>query len=106
LKEEMFGTNVIQLKNKSTIKIVLYAGDQELLTKSENELQMAARQMILPRCIISKYPPPKTKLMGMCGNKIRRLKIMIEGKIIENITEFKYLGNKISEYKKDVEYKL
>jgi hypothetical protein len=53
-----------------------------------------------------KISTPKTKLMGLCGNKIRRLKIMIEGKIIENITEFKYLGNKISEYKKDVEFKL
>jgi hypothetical protein len=44
--------------------------------------------------------------MGMCGNEIRRLKIMIDGRIIEQVTEFNYLGSKISEYKKDVEYKL
>jgi hypothetical protein len=48
----------------------------------------------------------KTKSMGMCGNRIRRLKIMIHGKIIEQVTEFNYLGSKISEYKKDMEYKL
>jgi hypothetical protein len=31
---------------------------------------------------------------------------MIDGKIIEQVTEFNYLGSKISEYKKDMEYKL
>jgi hypothetical protein len=39
-------------------------------------------------------------------NEIQRLKIMIDGKIIEQVTEFNYLGSKISECKKDVEYKL
>jgi hypothetical protein len=29
-----------------------------------------------------------------------------EGKIIEQVTEFEYVWNKISEYKKDMEYKL
>jgi hypothetical protein len=42
----------------------------------------------------------------MCGNEIRRLKIMIDGKIIEQATEFNYLGSNISEYKKDMEHKL
>jgi hypothetical protein len=32
-KEEMNGTNDIQLKNKSTIKTVLYADDQVLISK-------------------------------------------------------------------------
>jgi hypothetical protein len=31
---------------------------------------------------------------------------MIDGKIIEQVTEFNYLGSKISECKKDMEYKL
>jgi hypothetical protein len=31
---------------------------------------------------------------------------MIDGKITEQVTEFNYLGSKISEYKKDMEYKL
>jgi hypothetical protein len=48
----------------------------------------------------------ETKSMGMCGNEIRRLKIMIDGKIIEQVTELNYLASKISEYKKDMEYKL
>jgi hypothetical protein len=33
--------------------------------------------------------------MGTCGNEIVRLKIMIDGKIIEQVTEFNYLGSKI-----------
>jgi hypothetical protein len=31
------------------------------------------------------------------------MKLMIEGKIIEQVKEFKCVGNKISEYKKDIE---
>jgi tRNA splicing endonuclease len=30
---------------------------------------------------------------------------MIEGKIIEQVTEFNYMQNKISDYKKDMQYK-
>jgi hypothetical protein len=53
-----------------------------------------------------KVSTSKTKSMRMHGNEIRRLKIVIEGKIIEQVTLFKYLGNKISEYNKDMEYRL
>jgi hypothetical protein len=31
---------------------------------------------------------------------------VIDGKIIEQVTEFKYPGNRISEFHKDTEYKL
>jgi hypothetical protein len=43
--------------------------------------------------------------MGMCGNEIQRLKIT-EGKITDQVTEFKYLGNRVSDYKKYVKYTL
>ena len=42
----------------------------------------------------------------MCGNNIERVKIVIDDKIIEKVTEFKYLGYCISEYKRDLEDKL
>jgi len=48
----------------------------------------------------------KTKSMAVCGNNIQRVKIVIDGKIIEQVTEFKYLGYCISEYKMDLEDKL
>jgi len=44
--------------------------------------------------------------MAMCGNNIQRVKIVIDDKIIEQVTEFKYLGYFISEYKRDLEDKL
>ena len=44
--------------------------------------------------------------MTMCGNHIQRVKIVINDSIIEQVTDFKYLGYCISEYKSDLEDKL
>jgi hypothetical protein len=44
----------------------------------------------------------KSKTMGMCGKNIQRVKIEIEGKIIEQVSDFTYLGNTFSEHKKDI----
>jgi len=44
--------------------------------------------------------------MAMCGNYIQRVKILINDNIIEKVTDFKYLGCLISEYKSDLEDKL
>ena len=48
----------------------------------------------------------KTKSMAMWGNHIQRVKIVINDNIIEQVTDFKYLGYYISEFKSDVEDKL
>jgi len=45
----------------------------------------------------------KTKSMATWGNHIPRLKIGINDDIIEQVTDFKYLGYRISEYKSDLE---
>jgi len=42
----------------------------------------------------------------MCGNHIQRVKIVINDNIIEQVTDFKYLGYRVSEYKSDLEDKL
>jgi predicted SPOUT superfamily RNA methylase MTH1 len=42
----------------------------------------------------------------MCGNSIERVKIVINGNLIEQVTDFKYLGYRISECKSDLEDKL
>jgi len=39
------------------------------------------------------------------GNHIQRVKIVINGNIIEQVTDFKYLGYCISEFRSDVEDK-
>ena len=44
-----------------------------------------------------------TKSMAMCGNHIQRVKIVINDNIIEEVTDFKYLGYRISEYKSNLE---
>jgi len=44
--------------------------------------------------------------MAMCGNYIQRIKIVINNNIIEQVTDFKYLEYRISEYKSDLEDKL
>jgi hypothetical protein len=100
------GTSGIQLKKESTIKTVLYADDQILIAKSEDDLQMAAHRLGNIAKEYLRISASKIKSMGKCGNEIRRLKIMIDGKIIDQVTEFNYVGSKISEYKKDMEYKL
>ena len=42
----------------------------------------------------------------MWGNHIKRVKIAINHNIIDQVTHFKYLGYRISEYKSDLEDKL
>jgi len=42
----------------------------------------------------------------MWGNHIQRVQIVINDNIIEQVTDFKYLGYRISEYKSDLEDKL
>jgi len=44
--------------------------------------------------------------MATCGNHIQRVKIVINDNIIEQVTDFKYLGYHIAEYKSDLEDKL
>jgi len=44
--------------------------------------------------------------MAMWGNHIQRVKIVINDNIIEQVTHFKYLGYRISNYGSDLEDKL
>jgi hypothetical protein len=48
----------------------------------------------------------KTKSMAMCGNHIQRVKIVTNNCPIEQVSEFKYLGYLISDYKSDLEDKI
>ena len=48
----------------------------------------------------------KTKSMAMWGNHIKRVKIVINDNIIEQVTDFKYVVYRISEFKNDLEDKL
>ena len=82
----------IQLNNRKLVNTVLYADDQILMATSEDELQKMAYQLnLIARKFKMTVSSTKTKSMGMCGNNIQRVKIVINDKIIEQVTEFKYL---------------
>jgi hypothetical protein len=55
---------------------------------------------------IFKISTSKTKAIGVCGKNIQRVKIEIEGKIIEQVSNFNYLGSVISNEEKDINAKL
>jgi hypothetical protein len=97
----------LQLNNRNLVNAILYADDQILMATSEDELQIMAYLLNL---IARKYKmaisSTKTKSMVMCGNHIQRAKIVINDNPIEEVTDFKYLGYCISEYKSDFEDKL
>ena len=86
---------------------ILYADDQILMATSEDDLQTMAHHL---NRIARKYKmtvsSTKTKSMAMWGNLIQRVKTVINGNIIEQVTDFNYLGYRISEYGRDLEDKL
>jgi hypothetical protein len=53
-----------------------------------------------------KLSTSKTKTIGVCGKNIQQVKIEIEGKIIEQVSDFNYLGNLISHEEMDINIKL
>ena len=97
----------IQQNNRKLVNTILYADDQILMATTEDDLQTMAHHLNL---IARKYKmiisSTKTKSMAMWGNRIQRVKIVINGNIIEQVTDLKYFGYRISEYGGDLEYKL
>jgi hypothetical protein len=77
------------------------------MATSEDELQtMAYHLNFIARIYKMTISNTKTKSTAMCGNHIQRVKIVINDNLIEQVTDFKYLGYRISEYKSDLEDKL
>ena len=96
----------IQLNNRKLVSIILYANDQILIATSDDELQTMAYHLNL---IARKYKMTisSKKNQRQCAeNHIQGVKIVTKDNIIEQVTDFKYLGYCISEYKSDLEDKL
>jgi hypothetical protein len=97
----------IQLNNRKIVKTILYAEDQIFIATSEDELQtMAYHLNLIARKYKRTISSTKTKSMAMRGNHIQGVKIVIDGNITEQVTDFTYLGYRISEYKRYLEDKL
>ena len=75
-------------------------------SESNPVLQFFGSFIILARKYKMTISSTKTKSMAMWGNHIQRVKIVINDNIIEQVTDFKYLGYRISEYKSYLEDKL
>jgi hypothetical protein len=87
----------ISLGNKRYIDLILFADDQVLLAKSEDELRynvMKLNQVLQSYDV--KISTDKTKAMAMEGRQVRRVKIIISGKLIEQVNSFKYVGCNIA----------
>ena len=83
-----------------------YADDQILIATSEDELQtMVYHLNLTTRKYRMTICSTKIKSMAMWGNHIQRAKIGINDNIIEQVTDFKYLGYRISEYNSVLEDK-
>jgi len=92
----------IQLNNRKLVNTILYADDQILMATSEGDLQtMPYHLNLIARKYKMTMSSTKTKSMAMWGNHIQGVKIVINNNIIEQVTDFKYLGYHISEYKSD-----
>jgi hypothetical protein len=76
--------NGIQVTSRKVIQTILYADNQVIIAKSEDELQMAVNEL---NKIAKKYDvkisTSKTKAIGACCENIQRVKIETAGKIIE-----------------------
>lgn len=98
---------ISNLKNTS-LKTILFAIDQVLISTSGKDLQISIYKM---NKLINKYrvtiSTEKTKTMAFCGWEPARSKIVIDNKIIVQINTFNYLGCSLSyEAEKDIDIKL
>lgn len=96
---QMTSPNGIYLGNNNYITTVLFADDQVLIANSEDSLQtnVTTLNRILEMYNM-KISTRKTKSMAMHGKNQRRVKIMIDLEIIEQVHAFKYLGCTISAF--------
>jgi len=92
-----------QLNNRKIVN----TDDQILMATSEDELQTVAYHLkLIARNHKMTISSTKTKSKAMCGNHVERVKIVINNNITGQVTDFKYLGYRISEYKSDLVDKL
>ena len=96
----------IQLNNRKLVNVLLYADDQILIATAEDELQTMAYDLnIIARKYKMIISSTKTKSIALWGNHTQRVKTVINDNIMEQVTDFKYLGYRVSEYKSDLEDK-
>lgn len=75
----------------------MFADDQVIFSNSEDGLQIATNKLLkVIKDYNLKISLTKTKAMGFLGTRHLRTKIVIEDKIIEQVSSFNYLGCNVS----------
>ena len=81
---------------------ILYADEQLIISGTVDNLQRASKKLFdVAKDYDLKINVFKTKSMGFQGKNIQRVKIVIDNKIIEQVSSFNYLGNIISNLNMD-----
>ena len=79
----------VQLNNRKSVNMILYADDQILMAISEDDLQIMTHHLnFIARKYNMTISSTKTKSMAMWGNHIQRVKCVINDNIIEQVTDF------------------
>ena len=74
------------------------------MATSENELQTVGNHLkLIAKIYKMNISSTKTNTMTMCGNHIQRLNTVTNDSPTEQISDFKYPGYLISDYKRDLE---
>jgi hypothetical protein len=98
---------MVQLTSGKRIQTILYADDQVIIAKSEDKLQMSVSELNkIAKKYYMKISSSKTKTMGLCGKNVQRTKTEIKGKIVEQVSNFNYLGQLISNEENGINIKL
>jgi hypothetical protein len=80
---------------------------QVIIAQSEDELQMAVNELNkLSKKYDMKISTSKTKAIGVCGKNIQHIRIKIEGKTVEQVSNFNYVGSLMSNEEKNINAKL
>ena len=96
----------LQLFNYSVKISALNTADYRIVkcfSKIEAFIIMAYHLNLIARKYKMTISSTKTFSVEMCGNHIQRVEIVINDNFIEQVTDFKYLGYRISEYRSDFE---
>ena len=91
------GPKGIRLGGRKSIEAILFADDMAVLAEDEDSLQRSLYNLnAIAKEFNMKISAGKTKVMAFLGKEPIRSKIVIDGKVIEQVNVFTYLGTDIS----------
>jgi len=80
------------------IKAIRYADDKAIVASTEGGLQVLMDKLNeITKKFGMKINVKKTKVMCISRKKVEGMVIMIDGQLVEQVSQFKYLGSTISE---------